>query len=69
MSTISITDLNPTGADLFADSESYLQHLSSDEELGVVGGTWFTSTIPCTISISIVTYLVTREVTKQIQPE
>jgi hypothetical protein len=70
MSTISISDLNPVGSDLFADSESYLRDLSFDEDLIVVGGTSpLTSTLTCAISISVVTYFVTKEMTKQVKPK
>jgi hypothetical protein len=68
MSTISIADLNPTGIDLLADSESYLQDLSTDEDISISGGTFTptVTTIPCAISISVVTYIVTRELTKRV---
>jgi hypothetical protein len=35
MSTIHINDLNSVGVDLLADSESYLQHLSSDLDFSI----------------------------------
>ena len=37
MATIKISDLHPTGADLFQDSENYLNELT-DEELGLTQG-------------------------------
>lgn len=37
MATIKINHLHPTGADLFQDSESYLNELTA-EDTGVVGG-------------------------------
>jgi hypothetical protein len=37
MSTIHITNLNPTGSDLLFDAESYLSELA-EEELFLVGG-------------------------------
>jgi hypothetical protein len=38
MATIAIRDLNPTGYSLFADGESYLSELSSDDLLDISGG-------------------------------
>ncbi|MGB7444062.1 MAG: hypothetical protein WA919_23600 [Coleofasciculaceae cyanobacterium] len=38
MSKIKIHDLRPTGADLFDDSESFLNELSNDELNQAVGG-------------------------------
>lgn len=38
MTIIKIEDLRPVGYDLFADEESYMRELSSDEELSVEGG-------------------------------
>lgn len=37
MSTIKVSDLQPTGYDLLSDSESYLRELS-EEELNIAGG-------------------------------
>lgn len=37
MATIKISDLHPTGADLFQDSENYLNELT-DEELDLTQG-------------------------------
>jgi len=37
MSTINISDLRPTGSELFSDSESYMGELS-EHELSVQGG-------------------------------
>lgn len=37
MSTIKINDLRPTGAELFSDSESYMNELG-DSELDIYGG-------------------------------
>ncbi len=39
MSSITISNLHPTGSDLFSDSESYLKELS-ESELDVQGGIW-----------------------------
>lgn len=48
MATIAISDLSPTGYDLFSDSESYMMNLS-DEELSLQGGgTWVTVTTTST---------------------
>jgi hypothetical protein len=38
MSTISISDLKPSGLDLFLDSENYLDEISESEFTNVVGG-------------------------------
>jgi hypothetical protein len=37
MPTIKISDLSPTGSDLFSDSESYMNELS-DGELDIING-------------------------------
>jgi hypothetical protein len=37
MATINISDLRPTGSDLFSDSEGYMMELT-EYELGVQGG-------------------------------
>lgn len=37
MATINISDLRPTGSELFSDSESFMEELSSGE-LGIQGG-------------------------------
>lgn len=70
MPTISITDLKPTGSDLFQDSETYLRDISADEEIGISGGT-LTSTVPCgvAISISVITYIVTRKIQEEGEKE
>jgi hypothetical protein len=39
MSTIAISDLRPTGSDLFIDSENYLRELSESEMIINNGGT------------------------------
>jgi hypothetical protein len=38
MSDLNINDINSTGAELFADSESFLQELSDDEMMNIGGG-------------------------------
>ncbi|GFE68855.1 hypothetical protein [Chroococcus sp. FPU101] len=40
MASIQINNLNPTGSDLFSNSESYLNDLDESEELGIHGGMW-----------------------------
>ncbi|MBW4619992.1 MAG: hypothetical protein KME17_11635 [Cyanosarcina radialis HA8281-LM2] len=50
MATISIDDLTPAGYSLFADDESYLRDLLSDDELTISGGA--TSSITWTIGSS-----------------
>jgi len=51
MASIKISDLRPAGANLFSDSESYLNDLS-EEELGINGGMTPT-TIVITIAITV----------------
>lgn len=51
MATICINNLNSTGSDLFADTESYLQDLS-ETELNVQGGLYSNSIITITITIT-----------------
>lgn len=41
MASIKISELNPTGADLFADSESFMTELSDNDFSEVVGGYYF----------------------------
>ena len=55
MATIKITNLEPAGADLFNDSENYLNELSNQELELVNGGKSIISsiTIPITITITI----------------
>lgn len=44
MAKIAISDLRPTGADLFQDSESFLDMLKDDQLTQAVGGgTWSTT--------------------------
>ena len=38
MATINISDLRPTGSDLFSDSEGYMNYLDESEFDGVYGG-------------------------------
>ena len=47
MASIKIdSDLRPVGSELFLDSESYLEELSSDQQINkVVGGTLITITV------------------------
>ena len=40
MATIVISNLNPTGSDLFYDSENFLQDLSEDEQEIYGGVVW-----------------------------
>lgn len=42
MSTIKISDLCPTGSELFSDSESYMSELG-DSELNIINGGAFTT--------------------------
>ena len=38
MATIKIDDITPAGAELFVDSEIFMEELSNDELLAVLGG-------------------------------
>ena len=40
MANINISDLRPAGADLFLDSESYINDLTEAEMNVLVGGSW-----------------------------
>lgn len=57
MAYISISDLRPAGAELFSDSESYLNELVTDEISEVYGGAWF---IPLVLSIARVSVAASR---------
>ena len=45
MANINISDLSPAGADLFLDSESYLNDLTEGEMVNTLGGGWIGFTI------------------------
>jgi hypothetical protein len=45
MAKIKISDLHPTGSDLFSDSESYMSELIGDELNQVYGGGWLKSLV------------------------
>jgi hypothetical protein len=49
MSTISISDLRPTGSDLFIDSENYLRELSGNELMINHGGSVLETLIITTV--------------------
>ncbi|MDY7012287.1 MAG: hypothetical protein SVX43_01585 [Cyanobacteriota bacterium] len=52
MPTITIEKLNPVGAELFNDSESYLSDLTEEELSSSGGATPTITTIPITMSIA-----------------
>ncbi|HYX14225.1 MAG TPA: hypothetical protein VE944_07635 [Nostoc sp.] len=52
MATINISDLHPTGSELFSDSENYMSELG-DNELGSVKGGTATPAIPILARSSI----------------
>ena len=69
MSTIKISDLHPTGSELFFDSESYMNELGTDELVDINGGltTPVCASVAATL-VSVITtihtaasYLATRE--------
>ena len=41
MANINISDLSPAGADLFLDSDSYLNDLTEGEMTNTLGGSWW----------------------------
>ena len=49
MANINISDLRPAGADLFLDSESYLNDLTEGEMINTLGGgcSWFFCSFFC----------------------
>jgi len=40
MASIKISDLRPSGLDLFGDSESYLDDLSDNDLANITGASW-----------------------------
>ncbi|NEO66645.1 MAG: hypothetical protein F6J98_42250 [Moorea sp. SIO4G2] len=46
MAKIKINDINPTGAELFLDTESFMNDLG-DDEMGIRGGDWSTTSHGC----------------------
>jgi len=38
MANINIKDIKPAGTDLFADHESFMHELGTEEMMGIVGG-------------------------------
>jgi hypothetical protein len=52
MATINISDLRPTGSDLFFDSESYMSELA-DSELDIINGGFTSSPLCVATSIAI----------------
>ena len=45
MANIDISDLSPAGADLFLDSDSYLNDLTEGEMTNTLGGSWWITII------------------------
>ncbi|MFN6569529.1 hypothetical protein [Dendronalium sp. ChiSLP03b] len=55
MATINISDLRPTGSDLFSDSEGYMNDLGDSEFDGIYGGltpalVWSAATVAARLS-------------------
>jgi len=63
VATINISDLRPTGADLFSDSEGYMNDLS-DSELGTVNGGILTSPVCAAVIARVVSPRLTRQVAR-----
>ena len=59
MATINISDLRPTGSDLFSDSESYMSELG-DNELGSVKGGILTSPVCAAVVARVASPYVVR---------
>lgn len=57
MASIAIHDLQPAGYSLFADSESYLVAMSSEEGLGTLGGGPTTILISSTLACGIASFI------------
>ena len=53
MANIDISDLSPAGADLFLDSESYLNDLTEGEMRNLAGGTLFGVGFAVGVGVSI----------------
>jgi hypothetical protein len=63
MANINISDLRPTGADLFSDSEGYMNDLN-DNELGTVNGGILTSPVCAAVIARVVSPRLTRQVAR-----
>jgi hypothetical protein len=61
MAVISISNLRPTGADLFDSSESYLQDLTDTELNGSIGGGTPLTLIPLYSALAFATYKLIRK--------
>ncbi len=59
MANIAISNLSPSGSDLFDDSESYLQELS-EQDLSVQGGVMITPTITTITLTTTITFTLRR---------
>jgi hypothetical protein len=56
MAVISISNLRPTGADLFDSSESYLHDLTDAELESTVGGILSLTLVPLVTALGFCTY-------------
>jgi hypothetical protein len=65
MATIKISDLHPTGADLFQDSENYLNELTDDELDLTQGG--FTPAFSF-VTKAVSGYVVSKVVSRLFEP-
>ncbi|BAZ12490.1 hypothetical protein NIES4071_43210 [Calothrix sp. NIES-4071] len=66
MATINISDLRPTGSELFSDSEGYMSELSDNELISVNGGI-LTSPVCAAVVSRIVSPRLTREVARYLK--
>ena len=64
MATISISDLKPTGSELFFDSESYMSELG-DSEINIINGGATTSPFCIAVSAGVVASIIV-EVSKKV---
>ena len=63
MSNIKISNLHPTGSELFTDSESYMAELA-DSELDIINGGVWTTPVVSRVTNRIVTRQISRYLTR-----
>jgi hypothetical protein len=64
MTTIHLYDLDPTGSDLFADSESYLRELSEQELMINQGGSDLIVTTVVSVVSLVVSYIASQAIAR-----
>ncbi|WP_414572350.1 hypothetical protein [Nostoc sp. CCY 9925] len=58
MATINISDLRPTGSDLFSDSEGYMNELNDNEVDAIYGGYRRWQRVAASVSIVAISTLI-----------